>query len=93
MLERSCKELNLASKSAYADHHPKIILMNSRCGSYNGVLCGGVILYKYDHVFTSRVTSGKKVFFIIRLKSKENFSAISARKKIQIDEELVVFVQ
>jgi len=35
----------------------------------------------------------KKVFFFIRLKSKEKISAISARKKSQIDEELVVIVQ
>jgi len=41
----------------------------------------------------SRVTLEKKVFFFIRLKSKENFSAISAREFYQIDEELVVFVQ
>jgi len=41
----------------------------------------------------SRITSEKKVYFFIRLKSKENISAISARKKFQIDEELVVIGQ
>jgi hypothetical protein len=62
---------------------------------YVGICRGtqGRVLYKYDHVFTSRVTSEKQVFLFIRLKSKEKISAISARKKFQIDEELVVFVQ
>ena len=34
-----------------------------------------------------------KYFFFIHLKSKEKFSAILARKKFQIDEELVIIVQ
>src|SRR5271168_1331301 len=35
------------------------------------------ILYYFDHMFTSRVTPEKKLFFFIRLKSKQNLSAIS----------------
>jgi len=41
----------------------------------------------------SHVTLENQVFFFIRLKSKENFSAISVTKKYQINEELVVIVQ
>jgi len=51
------------------------------------------ILYKYDQVFASWVTSEKQVISFIPLKSKEIFSAILARKKNHIDEELVIFVQ
>ena len=35
------------------------------------------LLYYFDHMFTSRVTPEKKLFFFIRLKSKQDLSAIS----------------
>jgi len=57
------------------------------------MLFNQLILYSYDQVFMSHVTLENQVFFFIHLKSKENFSDISATKKYQIDEELVVTLQ
>src|ERR1700678_464440 len=38
-----------------------------------------IVLYYFDHMFTSHVTSEKKVFFFICLKSKQNLLAISGK--------------
>jgi hypothetical protein len=51
------------------------------------------ILYYFDQLFGHMPHRKVRVFFFIRLKSKEKISAISATKKSKFFEELVKIVQ